>query len=164
MSNGPLPPFGGVGSIKVTLHPHPEAAVRIPLLRFAMSVLLALPGCHLLDQTDFDPPPPAPPPAPPPVPDPESRTALVTIEFTKSNPDYAAALTTAVRTVEARRPGTLYDVVAVAGDPTGALAMRPRAAEVMIAIEANGVIPARVQLGLRIEPGRKTPQVRIYLR
>jgi len=34
----------------------------------------------------------------------------------------------------------------------------------MIAIEAAGVIPARVQLGLRIDPGRKIPQVRVYLR
>jgi hypothetical protein len=58
----------------------------------------------------------------------------------------------------------LYDVVAVAGDAAGVLAARTHAEEVMIAIEADGVIPARVQLGLRIDPGRKIPQVRVYLR
>jgi hypothetical protein len=73
-------------------------------------------------------------------------------------------LTAAVRAVETQRPGTLYDVVAVAGDVNGALVARPRAEEVMVAIEANGVIPARVQLGLRIEPGRRIPRVSVYLR
>ena len=58
----------------------------------------------------------------------------------------------------------LYDVVAVVPDAAGAVAGRTRAADVMIAIEANGVIPARIQLGLKLEPGRKIPQVRVYLR
>ena len=125
---------------------------------------LALTGCHLIDQTDFRPKPTAPPPAPPPVPDPETRAALVTIDYAKANPDYTAALTAAIRAAESRRPGVLYDVVAVAGDTNAALAARAHAAEVMIAVEADGVIPARVQLGLRIDPGRKIPQVRVYLR
>jgi hypothetical protein len=124
---------------------------------------LALTACHLLDQTDFEPkrPPPLPPP---PIPDTETRTPLVTIDYTKANPDYATSLTTAVHAVETRRPGSLYDVVAVVADAAGAEAGRDRAAEVMTAIEADGVIPARVQLGLRVEPGRKIPQVRVYLR
>jgi len=120
-------------------------------------------GCHLLDQTDFRPKPPTPP-ALPAVPDPETRTPLVTIDYGKANPDYAAALATAIHAAEARRPGVLYDVVAVAGDANAALAARAHAAEVLIAIENDGVIPARIQLGLRIDPGRKIPQVRVYLR
>jgi hypothetical protein len=124
---------------------------------------LALTGCHLLDQTDFEPRRP-PPPVPPPIPDTEARPALLTIEYTKANPDYATTLATAVHAVETRRPGSLYDVVAVVADAAGAEAGRARAAEVMTAIEAAGVIPASVQLGLLVEPGRKPPQVRVYLR
>jgi hypothetical protein len=131
--------------------------------RLILTLLLVLPGCHLIDQRDFQPKHTAPPP-PPPVPDPETRAALVTIDFNKPNPDYAAALATAIHVVETQRPGTLYDVVAVTGDAGSVLAARPAAEEVMIAIEANGVTPARIQLGLRIDPGRRIPQVRVYLR
>jgi hypothetical protein len=130
---------------------------------FVASLLLALPACHLLDQTDFDRKPP-PRAALPPVPDPETRAALITIEYAKANPDYATMLATTIKTVEARRPGLLYDVVAVVADASGAPAGRARAADVMTAIEAQGVIPARIQLGLRLEAGRKIPQVRVYLR
>jgi hypothetical protein len=124
---------------------------------------LALSACHLLDQTDFRPKPP-PKPVPPPVPSPETRAALVTIEYTKANPDYHTALAAAVHAVETRRPNSLYDVVAVVADASGAAAGQARAAELMTAIEAEGVIPARIQLGLMLEPGRKIPQVRVYLR
>jgi hypothetical protein len=137
--------------------------VRISLLRIAVPLLLVLPGCHLLDQTDFDPKPVVRP-ALPPVPDPETRAALVTIDYVKDNPDYRTALATAIQAVETRRPGVLYDVVAVVADAGGAAVGRTRAAEVMTAVEADGVIPARIQLGVRLEPGRKIPQVRVYLR
>jgi hypothetical protein len=135
---------------------------------FAVALLLLLPmalaGCHLVDQTDFAPKRPAAPPGPPPVPDPETRAALVTIDYVKANPDFHAALATAIQAAEAKRPGVLYDVVSVVADAAGAAAGRTRAAEVMIAIEAGGVIPARIQLGLKLEPGRTIPQVRVYLR
>jgi hypothetical protein len=137
--------------------------VRNSIPRVALLLLLALAGCHLLDQTNFEPKRPAPP-ALPPVPDPETRKPLVTIEYTKANPDYASALTTAIQTVEARRPGALYDVVAVVGDYASAPMGRARAADVMTTIEAAGVIPARIQLGVKLELGRKIPQVRVYLR
>ena len=140
-----------------------EAAVRLSLFRMIFPLLLALSGCHLLDQTDFQPRKVAVP-ALPPVPDPETRTALVTIDFAKANTDYATALTAAVQTVETKRPGSLYDVVAVVADAAGATMGRAHAADVMTTIEAAGVIPARIQLGLRLEPGRKIPQVRVYLR
>jgi hypothetical protein len=151
------------GFTKPRIHPYPEAAVRPSLLRTAIPLLLALSGCHLLDQTDFEPKRPAKP-APPPVPDPETRAALVTIDYAKGEPDYRAALATAVHAAETKRPGVLYDVVAVVPDAAGAAAGRVRAAEVMTAIEADGVIPPRIQLGLALDPGRKIPQVRVYLR
>jgi hypothetical protein len=34
----------------------------------------------------------------------------------------------------------------------------------MTAIEAAGVNPARIQLGLTVNPAQKIPQVRVYLR
>ncbi len=142
--------------------------MRSSLLRIAVPLLLAplliaVSGCHLLDQTDFEPARP-PPHVAPPVPDPESRAALLTIEFAKPNLDYRTAVTAAIHLVEARRPGVLYDVVAVVPDTAGAAAGRSRAAEVMTAIEAAGVNPARIQLGLTLESARKIPQVRVYLR
>jgi hypothetical protein len=137
--------------------------VRISLPRLAVPLLLALTGCHLLDQTDFEPKL-APKPPPPPVPSPEPRAALVTIDFAKANPDYRAALATVIQTVETRRPGVLYDVVAVVPDAASAAAGQARAAEVMTAIEADGVIAPRIQLGVTLDPGRKIPQVRVYLR
>ncbi|HEX3996195.1 MAG TPA: hypothetical protein VHX39_33905 [Acetobacteraceae bacterium] len=151
------------GFTKASFHPHPEAAVRISLLRLAVPLLLALSGCHLLDQTDFDPRMRAKPP-PPPVPNPEMRAALVTIDYAKAEPDYRAALATAIQAAETKRPGSLYDVVAVVGDAGGAAVGQSRAAEVMTAIEADGVVAPRIQLGLAVDPGRKIPQVRVYLR
>jgi len=151
------------GFTKARIHPHPEAAVRITLLRIAVPLLLALSGCHLLDQTDFEPKLRAKP-APPPAPNPETRTALVTIDFAKADPEYRAALATVIQAVETKRPGVLYDVVAVVPDSAGAAAGETRAAEVMTAIEADGVIPPRIQLGVALDPGRKIPQVRVYLR
>ena len=127
-----------------------------------LAAVLALSGCHLIDQTDFLPRPPVV--AAPPVPDPETRPALVTIDYVKANPDYATALGNAIKAVETRRPGSLYDVVSVVGTPSDAPLGGSRAAEVMTSIEAQGVIPARIQLGLKLESGRKTQQVRVYLR
>jgi hypothetical protein len=151
------------GFTEATINPHPDTTVRITRHLTAIPLLLVLGGCHLLDQRDFQPKPVAKP-APPPVPDPETRTALVTIDYAKANPDYHTALAAAVHAVETRRPNSLYDVVAVVADAAGAVAGRTHAADVMIEIEAEGVIPARIQLGVRLDPGRKVPQVRVYLR
>ena len=147
-------------------HVSPASGKRRAHLPSSRPLLLALSGCHLIDQTDFQAKPPAGPakPPPPPVPDPETRPALVTIDYTKANPDYGTTLTTAVHAVEARRPGSRYDVVAVVGDASGATVGQARAADVMTVIESGGVIPARIQIGLRIDPGRSVPQVRVYLR
>ena len=103
-------------------------------------------------------------PAPPPIPDPETRAALVTIDYATAAPDYRAALAAAIKAAESRRPNLLYDVVAVTGAAAEAADARIRAADAMTVIEAEGVAPARIQLGQRIEPGRKVPQVRVYLR
>ncbi len=134
---------------------------RLTLCAVAAQVLV-LPGCHLIDQTDFQPK--APVVVLRPVPDPETRPALVTIEYTTPTPAFRTALDAAIKAVETRRPGTVYDVVAVAGGMGDAQGARVHAADVMTAVEANGVIPARIQLGLTLEPGRTVQQVRVYLR
>ena len=147
-----------------TFNPHLDAAVHPSnLTAAAVALLLALSGCHLLDQTDFEPKRAAAVVVPP-VPDAETRPALVTIDFARPNPDYRGALAAAIPVAEARRPGVLYDVVAVVADAAGAQAGHTNAAEVMTAIEAAGVNPARIQLGLTLDPGRTIPQVRVYLR
>jgi len=151
------------GFAAAATHKHPEAAVRISLPRTAVPLLLALSGCHLLDQTDFEPKRP-PPRVAPPVPDPETRAALLTIAFAKPTTEYRTAVGDAIRIVEARRPGVLYDVVARVPDIAGVAAGQARAAEVMTAIEAAGVNPARIQLGVTLDPANKIPQVRVYLR
>ena len=125
--------------------------------------VLSLAGCHLIDQSDFRPKRPAAAP-PPPVPNPETRTALVTIDYATPSPDYKAALAQAVGAVETRRPGSVYDVVGVVAGASDVSTAELHAADVMTAIEADGVISARVQLGLYVEPGLKTQQVRVYLR
>ena len=137
--------------------------IRHALLALTLGLPVVLTGCHLLDQTDIDGKKPEAA-APRPAADPETRPALVTIEYTTATPDYRAALTAAIRAVESRRPGLLYDVVAVVGSANDAPLGRTRAAEVMIVIETQGVLPARIQLGLRLEPGRGVQQVRVYLR
>ena len=127
---------------------------------------LLLAGCHPIDQTDFRPKAAVSnlPPPPPPVPEPETRTALVTIDYVKDNPDFRTALTNVIKVVETRRPGVLYDIVATIATAAEAPAARVRAADAMTVVEAAGVIPARIQLGLRLIPGQKPPQVRVYLR
>ena len=150
------------GFSEATSNQHPEAAVRISSRKLAVPLLLALSGCHLLDQTDFQPRPT--PRVVAPVPNPESRTALLTIDFARPDTDYRSAVATTIRMVEARRPGVLYDVVGVVQDIAGAQDARTRAAEVMTAIESGGVNPARVQLGITLDPNQRIPQVRVYLR
>ena len=140
-----------------------EAAMRFVSACLLVALPVALSGCHLLDQTDIDKTKPAAV-QPPPISDPESRPALVTIEYIKANPEYRDALKTAIRAAETRRPGLLYDVVALVGEASEAPIGRGRAADVMTVIEGQGVIPARIQLGLRLDPGRKVHQVRVYLR
>jgi hypothetical protein len=131
-------------------------------LGFFFPLTLALAGCHLIDQTDINGKPPVKVVAQ--HADPETRKALVTIDYVKANPDYAAALSSAVRVVETRRPGLFYDVVSVVGSLADSQTGRSRSADVMTTIEAQGVVPTRIELGQRVEPGRKIQQVRVYLR
>ena len=148
--------------------------MRPPLAFLVLPLILALAGCHLFDQTDVDPKPAVkaevPPPVTPSPPDTnaanatETRPPLITIDYATPKPNYRKTLDDTIHTVELRRPGILYDVVALYGDDKEAAAARAHAVEVMKEIQLQGVLPTRVQLSVKQEAGRKAQQVRVYLR
>jgi hypothetical protein len=128
--------------------------------------LLSFTGCTLIDQRTFAPSPeakaqPAPPPAPVVV---DSRTPLVTIDYTVPSPDYAELLHYAVRAAENRNGSVQYDVVSVLVDTSEAEAGQERAAGVMRAIMRDRVPATRIHLGLRTDPTLAASQVRVYVR
>jgi len=134
-----------------------------------LSVLLALlifSGCTLIDQQTFAPSPEAKaqtPPTPPPIPV-DTRTPLVTIDYTVPSPDYADLLHSAVRAAEARDANVQYDVIAVLKDPSEAADGQENAAGVMRAIMRDRVPSSRIHLGLRTDPSLANSQVRVYVR
>jgi hypothetical protein len=131
-------------------------------------LLVALTGCHLIDQNTFAPAPEArpeaAPAAPPPAPRIDTRTPLVTIDFTQPNPSYHDLLALAVHAAQSRDRDVQFDVVSVAGTIDAASAGQPNAVAVMRAILADGVPALRVHLGLRADPDLAGTQVRVYVR
>jgi hypothetical protein len=128
--------------------------------------LLIFSGCTLIDQTTFAPAPEAKaqtPSPPPPIPV-DSRTPLVTIDYTVASPNYAELLHYAVRAAEARDPNVQYDVIAVVKDPSEASAGQENALDVMRAIMRDRVPDTRVHLGVRTDPALTASQVRVYVR
>ena len=135
------------------------------LLLVPLAVLLA--GCKLVDQTFFasDPEPsevPAAAPAPA-APRPVGRAPLLTIRYDTPTPAYRDSLAQAVKAVEARRPGAVFDIVG-ASDATGAAQAGRDAGAVMSTMRELGVAGPRLHLGARIEPNVTVREVRIYLR
>jgi hypothetical protein len=124
---------------------------------------LALAGCKLVDQTTFAPSPEAPPATPAP-PSADPRIPLLTIGYDTPNPNYQDVLRYAVRAAETRAPGVEYDVYAMLPAGGDAAQAQNSAVEVMRAILADGVPPARVHLGLRTEAASAARQVRVYVR
>jgi hypothetical protein len=141
-----------------------RAAALLPALSLA---LLSLSGCKMIDQTLFRPDPePGEEAAPPPAATsarPASQAPVLSIRYDTPNPSYKDALAQAVRAVEQRRPGAVYDVVAASS-----AAEAPQAAKdaggVMAAMKELGVPNNRLNLGARLEPGLTTREVRLYLR
>ncbi|HEY1413507.1 MAG TPA: hypothetical protein VGF36_15280, partial [Rhodopila sp.] len=98
--------------------------------------LLSFTGCTLIDQRTFAPSPEAkaqPAPSQPPVVV-DSRTPLVTIDYTVRSPDYGELLHAAVRAAEDRDADVQYDVVSVMKDTSDLAAGQERAIGVMRAI------------------------------
>ncbi len=138
-------------------------------LRFAAALLtLAVAGCHLIDQRDFDPhagakPVPRPgPPGPPPTP------SLVTIRYTTPEPQYRDAVASLVTRALARKRDVLFTVttlVPLGGDPRAQADQAAAAAgsgrEVAQAIVDDGAEPGQVEQAVRVDPSVKVKEVHI---
>jgi hypothetical protein len=127
--------------------------------------LLSFTGCTLIDRRTFAPSPEAkaqPAPAAPVVLD--TRTPLVTIDYTVASPDYGELLHDAVRAAESRDADVQYDVVSVMKDTADASTGQERATGVMRAIMRDRVPASRIHLALRTDPTLAANQVRVYVR
>lgn len=131
-----------------------------------MMALLSFTGCALVDQRTFAPAPeakaqPAPPAAPVVI---DTRTPLVTIDYTMPSPDYAELLHYAVIAAEKRDADMQYDVVSVTNDSADAPTTQDRLTGVMKAIMRDRVPASRIHLGMRTDPTLAASQVRVYVR
>ncbi|HBK09064.1 MAG TPA: hypothetical protein DDZ81_24930 [Acetobacteraceae bacterium] len=131
-----------------------------------MMALLSFTGCALVDQRTFAPAPeakaqPAPPPVPVVI---DTRTPLVTIDYTIASPDYAELLHYAVIAAEKRNADVQYDVLSVTKDAADAPIGQERATGVMKAIMRDRVPASRIHLGMRTDPTLAASQVRVYVR
>jgi hypothetical protein len=127
--------------------------------------LLSFTGCTLIDRRTFAPSPEAkaqPAPAKAVVLD--TRTPLVTIDYTVTSPDYGELLHDAVRAAESRDADVQYDVVSVMKDTADASTGQQRATGVMRAIMRDRVPASRIHLALRTDPTLAASQVRVYVR
>lgn len=139
-------------------------AALLPMLCVAATTLA---GCKMIDQTLFRPDPEpgeeaAPPPGPA-TPRPAGAASVLTIRYDTADPTYQDALAQAVRAVEQRRPGAIYDVIAVSTAAETAQAAKDAGA-VMATMKGLGVPNNRLNLGARIDPAMTVREVRLYLR
>jgi hypothetical protein len=127
--------------------------------------LLVFTGCTLIDQKTFAPAPEAKAqtPAPPPVAV-DTRTPLVTIDYTVPSPDYEQLLQDAVGAAEARDSDVQFDVVAITPALSGAQQGQERALGIMHAIMRDRIPASRIHLGLRINPILSADRVLVYVR
>jgi len=138
----------------------------LAMLLVTVGLTGTLAGCKLIDQTTFAPDPEPDQVAAPPVapgPRPAGMAPIMTIRFETTSPDYQDALTQAVQTVEQRRPGAMFEVVATSSATEAAQATTD-ATSVMKAMREMGVPITRMTLGARVDPTLSVREVRIYLR
>lgn len=153
--------------------PRSVLRAQLPSISLGLTALCLLGGCKLIDQNTFAPAPEAktapatvamsPTFTPVPVLA-DSRRALVTIDYAGPEPSYQQMLRYAVHAAEARDGRVQYDVIAVVPSAEAAGAGQRDASGVMRAIMANGVPPGRIHLGLSVQPGLASSQVRVYVR
>ena len=137
---------------------------------FACLLLAALCGCTLIDQRTFNPKAGLPPVIQAP-PGPPAQLPLLTIDFSKPNPDYAEALRQAVDAAVARKPDVAFEVATVVpntGTPadqvSAAETLTPDAREIARAVAEDGVAEDRIQLTARSVPGVTTRQIQVFVR
>jgi fermentation-respiration switch protein FrsA (DUF1100 family) len=117
-----------------------------------------------MDQHTFRPPAPAPsaedvaraklPPLP-----------LLIIRFDQPDFDYHPALADAVDAARSRKADVGFEVLApvpTAGEPT--VQGQADAVDIATALQAIGVPPERIRLGLRADPGAPPREIRVYVR
>ena len=132
----------------------------------AVVALLSFTGCTLIDQRTFAPSPeakaqPTPPPARAAL---DTRTPLVTIDYSVAAPDYGELLHYAVRAAEKHDSEVQYDVISVLKATSEGAVGQERATNVMRAIMRDRVPASRIHLGLRTDPALTASQVRVYVR
>lgn len=129
-----------------------------------LCLAVALSGCHLVDQRDFDaaagrPPKPRPaPPGPPPPP------ALVTIRYTTPEPQYRDALAAVVARALARKRDVLFTVTSVVPDAASPEEAAASGREVAQAIVDDGAEAGQVEQAVRLDSGAvvKTVTVNVH--
>ena len=142
------------------------------IVRLAL-IFPLLAGCTLIDQTTFAP---SPEPKPPPVilpPNVETRAPLIVIAASATPKEYTKSLRDIVRAAQARKRDIDYDVVGIAPvapgqTPVASIVAQQEAgshaAEVMLAIMAQGVPAARIHLAVRPDPAIQAGEIRVYVR
>lgn len=134
-------------------------------------VLLALAGCHLVDQRDFNPNAgrkPQPPAGP--VAKVTGPVPLLTIAYTTPDPPYAAELAVAVKRALALKPDVLFTVqalVPLAATPEAqAVALQTAAAsghEIGEAMIADGADQGQIELAVRADPSMHVQQIQVFV-
>jgi hypothetical protein len=142
--------------------------VRPSIILSLSGLCLALTGCHLIDQRDFDPQAgakPVLPAAKPPLPLPPSA---VTIRYTTPEPQYREAVAALVQKAIARKRDVLFTVTTLVPPASGAKAQAEAASaaaasghEVAQAIVDDGAEPGQVEQLVRVEPLATVKEVHV---
>lgn len=133
-----------------------------------LMVLLLGAGCTLLDQRTFNPQagkrPALPATGPGPAP------SLLTVDYSKSDPQYLAALHQAVADAVAVKADVQFDVVTVvpgSGTPAqqvaAATGLTASAREIARAINQDGIDDDRIHLEARSDATAATRQVQVFV-
>ena len=130
----------------------------------AILLCLALPGCHLVDQRDFEADAGHPPVPPPALPGPKPVGSAVTIRYTTPEPDWRGSVEALVGKALERKRDVLFTVTTVM--PPGVQPQEATASgrEVAQAIVDDGAEPGQVEQTLRLDPDVTVKEVRINVR
>ncbi len=144
----------------------------IHVLSSGLACALALGGCHLVDQRDFDERAGRAPvlPVAKAAPVAAAPGALLRIGYDTPDPVYAPALADAVRRAITLKPGVLFTVqtlVPLAATPDAQAAALSDAArtgrEVAEAMVVDGADQGQIEMAVRGDPGLRFKEVRIFV-
>jgi len=137
---------------------------------FSVFCLIALAGCHLVDERDFDANAEKPPKLPAPPASPPGPGALLTLNYADGDPDYATKLAQSVQRALSVKPGVLFTVqtlVPPAATPDAQAAALIAAAgtgrEIAEAIAADGADSGQIELAVRADPSVHAKEVRVFV-